>query len=112
MPLDDLTIGEARKLAQMFDLHQFSSEQDRGVCIVILHRGFVAVGHLYLDVDEFRLEKAAIVRRWGTTKGLGELAATGPLKETILDDCGTLRAHRLTTVATIDCCESNWHDRS
>ena len=33
---------------------------------------------------------AACVRRWGTTMGLGELALSGPTKETILELCGTV----------------------
>ena len=43
--------------------------------IVILDRGFVLVGHAVVEGEWVTTTQASIVRRWGTTKGLGELAA-------------------------------------
>lgn len=60
------------------------------VNIYVMERGFVLVGTprpAQPGEDPLRivLEKCAVVRRWGTTQGLGELAVKGPLAGTILD---------------------------
>ena len=79
--------------------------------IVILQRGWVAVGRYYQDGDDCCLTDCSVIRLWGTTKGLGEIAEGGPTSKTILDKCPTLRFHRLTVIATMDCVESKWHKR-
>ncbi len=69
--------------------------------IVVLQRGWVAVGDLNRDASpQLKLENASIIRRWGTTGGLGELALKGPQKETKLDAAGTLEFHELAVVTT------------
>ena len=77
--------------------------------IVIGQRGWVWVGDVTRDGDEVKIENAANVRRWGTTKGLGEIAANGPTKDTVLDPCSTVRMHALAVVATLDCAEGKWN---
>ena len=47
--------------------------------IVILNRGWVVVGNYYEKGDDCTLTDASVIRAWGTTKGLGELAENGPL---------------------------------
>ena len=71
--------------------------------IVVLQRGWVIVGLVEEDGDKIVIHDAAVVRRWGTSKGLGELAAEGPLPETVLDPAGRVEAHKLAVVLTIDC---------
>jgi hypothetical protein len=78
------------------------------VRIMILQRGWVAVGKFSQNGEQCRLENAAIIRRWGTNKGLGEIALNGPTTSTVLDKCPTLRFHELTIVASMDCEESKW----
>lgn len=78
------------------------------VKIVILQRGWVAVGRFSQKGSECTLEDAAIIRRWGTTKGLGEIAKNGPTSSTTLDVTPRITYHELTAVATIDCEESAW----
>ena len=73
--------------------------------IVVLQRGWIAVGKLYQDGDNVTLVDASIIRRWGTTKGLGELVH-GPTADTVLDPAGTIRAHALTVVLMIP--SPNW----
>ena len=80
------------------------------VRIVILQRGWVAVGKFTQDGEQCRLENASIIRRWGTNKGLGQIAADGPTSNTVLDKCPTLRFHALTVIATLDCEASKWAD--
>lgn len=76
--------------------------------IVILQRGWIYVGKFYSEGNECRLENASCIRTWGTSKGLGELASNGPTDNTKLDPAPTVRFHRLTIVATIDCDEKAW----
>lgn len=78
------------------------------VRIVILQRGWVMVGLYGRDGEDCWLEKAHVIRRWGTTRGLGELAVNGPLSNTQMDPCGRVDFHVLTVVATIRCEASRW----
>ena len=65
--------------------------------ILVLQRGWVIVGRYVERGDECCLYDAAVIRRWGTTKGLGELI-DGPTPSTTLDKCGEVRAHKLSVV--------------
>lgn len=81
------------------------------VKIVILQRGWSMVGHIAEDGDRYVLTQAAVIRRWGTTRGLGEIAAGGPTSETVLDPAGRVEIHKLTTVALLDCDPAAWQGR-
>lgn len=81
--------------------------QGSKVKIVVLQRGWVAVGEYSQTATEARLENAATIRVWGTTKGLGELALDGPTSSTKLDKAGTITFERLTTVLVIDVKDSD-----
>lgn len=78
--------------------------------ILVLHRGWVAVGDYVTSSDgsTVTLENASIVRRWGTTKGLGEIALNGPTPNTMLDSCGTLVVPSLGVILALDCKEEKW----
>lgn len=77
--------------------------------IVILQRGWVMIGRLERNGSDCKLHDASVIRRWGTTKRLGELASSGKLPETILDPChGVVEFDWLTVVATISVDESKW----
>lgn len=77
------------------------------VRIVVLQRGWVVVGRYIEEGDEVTVLDASVIRKWGTTRGLGQLRA-GPTQDTILDPAGTVRAHRGAVVLTIDCDEDAW----
>jgi hypothetical protein len=77
--------------------------------IVVLNRGWVVVGDYSEENDNCTLSNASVIRKWGTTKGLGELAENGPLTETVLDKCPNVHFNKLTIVARIDCNESKWN---
>lgn len=79
--------------------------------IVIAQRGWVFVGDVARDGDEVTISGASCIRRWGTTKGLGELASKGPQASTVLDPMGTVRLHALAVVASIDCEAGKWDAR-
>lgn len=77
--------------------------------IVILQRGWIMVGKLERNGSDCTLRNASTIRRWGTTKGLGELAFNGPLKDTILDKCyGEVQFDYLTVISSISCKEEKW----
>lgn len=85
------------------------TQKHHGKYICILQRGWVFVGDLYRKGHECTLTNAACVRTWGTTKGLGEIAENGPIKDkTILDKCPDVKFHYLTAVASIKCNEEKW----
>lgn len=78
------------------------------VAIVVCDRGFVLVGRISIENSYVTITSCSNVRRWGTTKGLGELAAGGPTSKTVLDPQPTTRVHELQVVQIIDCEEGKW----
>lgn len=77
--------------------------------IVVLQRGWVVVGKMERDGNQCKLHQAAVIRNWGTTKGLGEIALEGPKKDTKLDPCnGVVEFDYLTVVLTISINEAKW----
>lgn len=80
--------------------------------IFVLNRSWNLVAEWEDDPQDFlqvRLGKSAVIRRWGTTKGLGELAKGGPTVETILDEeppDGTIRKGQI--IRTLPCNQKAW----
>ena len=87
-------------------------EYDGEIKIVILQRGWVMVGRFERDENDCSLHDASVIRVWGTTKGLGEIASNGPIKDkTVLDKCGGLvEFDYLTVVALISVDEKKWRN--
>ncbi len=112
MNLDELTLGDIKTLQALFSSTAIKNEPlvDCGIRIVILQRGWVMVGHLYQKGSECYLEGCNVIRRWGSTDGLGELATKGPLTETKLEPTPRTSFHELTIIATIECERSRWPD--
>lgn len=63
--------------------------------IIIAQRGWVFVGDVTRSGDDVTINDAQCIRRWGTTKGLGQLATEGPTRNTVLDPTGSRRAQVL-----------------
>lgn len=81
---------------------------DQGeIRICTLQRGFVYVGYLRREEHEMVLRNARCIRRWGTSKGLGELHS-GPKTSTILDNAGTVRFHPLQMICSHDVDQKAW----
>ena len=76
--------------------------------IVVLQRGWVVVGQVSQSGDDVTITDASVIRTWGTTKGLGELALNGPLPRTKLDPCGTVRAHVAAIVMQMESDGAKW----
>ncbi len=115
MDLDKLTIGELIDKVTLGELRQLFVNYksgpkliDGGVRIVILQRGWVAVGRYARKGRQCKLVNGYIIRKWGTTEGLSELAIKGPLANTILDKSPDIEFHQLTEIANIQCDEDMW----
>jgi hypothetical protein len=81
--------------------------------IVRLGRGHVRVARCSREGEYLVMQGGAIVRKWGTTEGLGELAEHGPRdaggRKTILDRYHRAsRVHVLAVVEEIECNEDAW----
>ena len=78
--------------------------------IFILQRGWIVVGDGAREGEDFLISNAAVIRVWGTSKGLGEIAEHGPTTNTKLDPCPPMMVHHLAIVARMNVNESKWHD--
>jgi len=104
--IDIFAIGEVIKMKNEIIIDK---ESIGDIKIVILQRGWVMIGRFEKEGTECKLHNASVIRVWGTTKGLGQLANEGKQKETILDKCyGLVQFDWLTVVAIIDCKEDIW----
>jgi hypothetical protein len=78
--------------------------------IVVLDRGWVFVGRTEKGPeDTLLILEAQNVRRWGTTKGLGQLAMSGPTADTKLDAAGTVRVPVRAVICTLDTEAELWN---
>lgn len=82
--------------------------KNKDIKIVVLQRGWVLVGRYSQKGDDCRLDDAHVIRYWGTTKGLGEIALGGPTDKTKLDKAGLVTFHELTTIFKLDCEAKKW----
>lgn len=75
--------------------------------IVVLDRGFVYVGRVKVDGAFVTITDAKNIRRWGTSRGLGELV-NGPTKDTKLDPVGIVEAPTRALITLISVEEDKW----
>jgi|ERR1019366_2419417 hypothetical protein len=87
-----------------------SAKQFEGpIKIVVLQRGWVLVGKFERKGDQCFLHNAHVIRNWGTTKGLGELAKDGPTVNTKIDPCnGVVEFEALTKVLDLSVNQELW----
>lgn len=83
-------------------------DKSQDIRIVVLHRGHVVVGRYSRDGHYIVIDDAAVVRIWGTTRGLGEIASGGPTATTVLDACPQVRVHHLAEIMSIKCEGEKW----
>lgn len=76
--------------------------------IVVLQRGWIVVGMVVQQGDEITVSNASVIRNWGTSKGLGQLALEGPQPGTKLDPCGTVKAHIAAVVLQMESEGAKW----
>jgi len=87
---------------------QIADADSHPLRIVVLDRGFVVVGRVELHFSYLIIRECQCIRKWGTTKGLGQLASEGPTDNTVLDPQPTTRVHELQVVQQIDCEVDKW----
>ena len=106
--IDEVTI-EGKRYVPADSVKQ--PEYDGDISIVILQRGWVMIGRLERNGSDCVLHNANVIRRWGTERGLGELAHEGKKENTILDKCyGVVKFDYLTVIAIIACREDLWEN--
>jgi hypothetical protein len=86
-----------------------SKEVLTGFAIVVADRGFVYVGSVVVSDDWCVVTDARNVRKYGTTKGLGQLAQEGPQTDTVLDSAGTVRIPLRGVMHLIETEVSKWN---
>lgn len=89
-------------------IEYIKKESNSPIKIVILQRGWVMIGRFEKDGSDCILRNAYNIRKWGATKGLGQLAIEGRQDKSILDRAGTVQFDYLTVVATINCDQEVW----
>ena len=78
------------------------------VQILVLNRGWIAIGNVSEKKSKTIIQNASIIRKWGTTEGLGELAIKGKLEDTVLDKCPDITVETCNVVLTINCDQNKW----
>jgi len=99
--------GYASAMSLAADEIERLRQKDSPYQIAVLDRGFVYIGRVKWNDDVLTITNAKCIRRWGTTKGLGELV-NGALPETILDTVGTIHVPVRSLIHLIDVVESAW----
>jgi len=96
-------------LLELIKKPETNLEKNGIIKIAVLQRGWVCIGRYYENGDQCMLRDAYVIRRWGTTEGLGQLANEGKQEETKLEKTGIVEWHRLTGIMTIDCNFDKWN---
>lgn len=108
MNIEDLTIKDAKALAAMFSgCVNLPGTTDHGLKIVVIDRGFVYIGKVTTDAEWCKITGCKNIRKWGSTKGLGELV-NGPLGDTVLDACGDLNIPIHALISIMGVVEEKW----
>lgn len=84
--------------------------EEKNIRIIILKNGWVMVGEFNNYPKFCYLKNASVIRVWGTTKGLGEIALDGPTPSTKLDKVGFVEFHYKNAIAIIRCDASKWEN--
>lgn len=90
------------------------ADGERPMAIAVLDRGWVYLGEVdtAAKTDWLILRNAQCIRRWGTTRGLGQLAIGGPTPNTVLDPTGTVRVPAKALISLIDTEARLWTTKS
>lgn len=78
------------------------------VRIVVLPFGWVVVGYYKPGAEKIEVEQASVIRQWGTTRGLGQLALQGPTDKTVLDPCGPVSFYTSAEIMSLACDPKHW----
>lgn len=105
MDASEIEVNGVKYVPKGSEKTQFNGD----VKIVILQRGWVMVGKFERNGSDCKLNNASVIRNWGTTRGLGEIAKDGPTASTKIDPTnGLVEFDYLTVVASIACNPVAW----
>lgn len=93
----------ALETARAATVSQDAKTHTHGHKIVVIQAGWVITGKVEARSGHLRVTDGSVIRRWGTTMGLGQLAITGRTDETVLDPFGTAEVPNASVLFTIDC---------
>lgn len=71
--------------------------------IVVVASGWVFIGNVNEEEDSVVIKSAENIRKWGTARGLGEVALKGMPSGAEVDQYGTVRVPKGQVLFTIDC---------
>lgn len=103
MALETITLDDVKYVRADQVSHANTNKQ-----IVVLQRGWIVVGDVEKTEVEIKITNCSIIRVWGTSKGLGEIAENGPTSKTRLDKCPSISVHPLSVVLYMNVNESKW----
>jgi hypothetical protein len=110
MDIENLTLKQIREISAMCGSSSWQKVKNPNgrIEIVILDRGWIVVGKVDITGEEVTISNCAVVRYWGTTKGLGEIAENGPTEKTILDRAPTIRTALHAVIWRMDVSQEKW----
>lgn len=108
MDINKLTIGEVKEIAALVANKEQKRVVDHGLQIAVLQRGWVYVGNVNQVGDDYTLTNGACIKRWGTSKGLGEIARNGPTANTELEPVTDVVFHEAGKVFLMKAEDSKW----
>lgn len=85
----NITAAELKEITSTQPVTCVPLHENMGQNIIVLDRGFVYVGNVVRTGDSYTATECKNIRRWGTTKGLGELVG-GSLPGTSVDAVGKI----------------------
>jgi len=68
----------------------------------------VVIGDVEKTEADLRINNCSVIRVWGTSKGLGQIAEEGPTDKTKLDPCPPVTVHPLSVVLCMNVNEEEW----
>jgi hypothetical protein len=74
--------------------------------IVVVDNGFVFWGDMHVDGDNCKISEGYNLRRFGTTRGLGQLAIEGPTAETQADKVFLIHVLKTRVVFVMECSDA------
>lgn len=78
------------------------------LAIAVLDRGFVYVGGIRVMDGFVVITQARNVHKWGTNRGLGQLAREGPQKDTVLNPSPDVFVPLHALIHLIACVPEKW----
>lgn len=80
--------------------------------IVVVKEGWVLIGRVTPLAGELQIEGCSVIRRWGTTRGLAELANEGMTQLTVIEPAvDVVLVPNLSVIMRMVCKEEKWQGR-